>query len=79
MLFISELLGKTKRRKWFTRLDLKDMYNLIRLAAGDEVKTTFCNKQELFEYTVMPLDLTNAPELFQEMINTIFNNIEGCI
>ena len=30
---ISELLSKTRGGKWFTRLDLKNGYNLIRIAA----------------------------------------------
>ena len=36
LLLISELLDKTRSGKWFTRLDLKNGYNLIRIAAGDE-------------------------------------------
>ena len=33
---ISDLLDKTRSGKWFTRLDLKNRYNVIRIAAGDE-------------------------------------------
>jgi len=33
---ISELLDKTRQGQWFTRLDLKNGYNLIRIAGGDE-------------------------------------------
>ena len=76
---ISELLDKTKSRKWFTRLDLKNGYNLIRIAAGDKWKTAFHTKQGLFEYTIMPFALTNTPALFQEMMDTIFKDMEGCI
>ena len=39
LLLISELLGKTRGGKLFPRLDLKNGYNLIRIAAGDEWKT----------------------------------------
>jgi len=62
---ISELLDKTRGGKWFTRLDLKNGYNLIRIAPGHEWKTAFCTKKGLFEYTVMPFGLTNAPGTFQ--------------
>ena len=41
---ISELLDKTRGGKWFTRLDLKNGYKLIRIAAGDEWKTAFHTK-----------------------------------
>ena len=76
---ISELLDKTRGGKWFTRLDLKNGYNLIRIAAGEEWKTAFRTKQGLFEYAVMPFGLTNAPASLQEMMDTIFKDMEGCI
>ena len=38
---ISELLDKTGGGKWFTRLDLKNGFNRIRVAAGHEWKTAF--------------------------------------
>ena len=76
---ISELLDKTRDGKRFTRLDLKNGYNLIRIVAGDEWKTFFHTKQGLFKYTVMPFSFTNAPDSFQEMMDTIFKDMEGCI
>ena len=76
---ISELLDKTRGGKWLTRLDLKNGYNLIRIAAGDEWKTAFCTKQGLFKYTVMPFGLTNAPASFQDRMDTIFKDVEGCM
>ena len=44
---IRELLDKTRGGKWFTRLELKNRYNLIRIAAGDKWKTAFWTKQGL--------------------------------
>ena len=32
---ISELLDKTMHGKWVTRLDLKNRYNIIKIAGGD--------------------------------------------
>ena len=60
-------------------MDLKNGYNLIRIAAGDEWKTVFRTEQGLFEYTVMPFGFTNAPVSLQEMMDTIFKGMEGCI
>ena len=76
---ISELLDKTRGGKWFTRLDLKNGSNLIRVAAGHEWTIAFRTKKGLFEYTVMPFGLTNAPATFQEMMDTIFKHEEGCV
>ena len=58
---INELLDRTRGGKWFIRLYLKNAYNLMRIAAGNEWKTAFYTKQRLFDYTVMPFGLTNAP------------------
>ena len=76
---ISELLDKTRGGKWFTRLDLKNGVNRIRVAAGHEWKTPLRTKKGLFEYTVMPFALTNAPATFQEMRDTIFKDEAGCV
>src|SRR5438105_2172422 len=51
----------------------------MRIAGGDEWKTTFHTKQGLFEYMVMPFGLTNAPTSIHEMMDTVFKNMEGCI
>ena len=58
---------------------LKNGYNLIRIAAGDEGEITFCPKQELFKYTVMRFRLTNSPAYIQAILDTIFKDMEGCI
>ena len=49
---IEEIHEKAKGAKWFTRLDLKNGYNLIRIKSGDEWKTAFRTKLGLYEYTV---------------------------
>ena len=69
---ISELIDQTRGANWLTKLDLKNGYNLIRIASGDEWKIAFHTKKELFEYMVMPFGLMNAPASFQEMMDTIF-------
>ena len=76
---ISELLDKTQGGKWFTRLDLKNGFNLIRVAAGHEWKTDFRTKKGLFEYTVMPFGLTNTPATIQEMMDTICKDEDTCV
>lgn len=68
---ISELRDRLHGMNWFTALDLKGAYNLIRVKKGDEWKTAFRTKFGLFEYLVMPFGLTNAPATFQRMINNV--------
>ena len=58
---IEETLNQIRGAKYFTRLDLRSAYNLIRIKDGDEWKTGFRTRYGLFEFLVMPVGLTNAP------------------
>ena len=42
------------------------------MAPGDEYKTAFRTHSGLYEFTVMPLGLTNAPASFQSIMNKVF-------
>ena len=75
----SELLDETRGGKWFTRLDRKNGFNLIRVAAGHEWKTAFRTRKGLCEYAAMPLGWTHAPATFQYIMDTIFKDEEGCV
>ena len=68
---ITELRDRLHGMNWYTALDLKGAYNLIRMKQGHEWKTAFRTKYGLFEYLVMPFGLTNAPATFQRMINHV--------
>ncbi len=69
---ISGLLDRLRIGKIFTKLNLRGAYNLLRIRPSDEWKTTFRTRYDHFEYTVMPLGLTNAPVVFQHLMNDIF-------
>jgi transposase InsO family protein len=72
---MSELQDRVRSAKFFTKIDLKNGFHLIRIKVGDEWKTAFRCRYGLFEYTVMPFGLTNAPASFQSMINHIFRDM----
>jgi hypothetical protein len=69
------LLYKTllhlQKAKYFTKLDIHAVYNLVRMAEGEEWKTAFRTSYSLFESLVMPFGLTNAPTSFQHFINDV--------
>jgi transposase InsO family protein len=68
---ISELQDRLAHAKYFTALDLRGAYNLIRMKKGEEWKTAFRTRYGHYEYLVMPFGLTNAPATCQELINNV--------
>ena len=65
-------MDRIGKAKYFTSLDLRDGYNLLRIAPGEEWKTAFRCRYGLFEYKVMPFGLCNAPAAFQHLTNDVF-------
>lgn len=68
---MSWLLNQLKGCKFFAKIDLKAAFNLLRVKEGDEWKTAFQTPWGLFEYTVMPFGLANAPACFQRFIKWV--------
>lgn len=63
--------------RFFTKLDLRSAYNLVRIREGDEWKTAFCTTSGHYEYLVMPYGLMNAPSVFQSFVYEIFRDLHG--
>jgi hypothetical protein len=70
---MTTLMEQVGTSRYFSKLDLKNGFNLIRIAEGDEWKTAFKTRYGLYEYTVMPFGLTNAPSVFQRYVNGILS------
>ena len=69
------LIGKSLDQlgcaKWFTHLDLTNIYHQMRIREGDKWKTAFCTRYGPFKYQVMFFSMSNAPASFQRYINKI--------
>lgn len=61
----------------FTKLDLRNVYHLVRVREGDEWKTAFNTPLGHFEYLVMPFGLTNTPAVFQCLVNDVLRDMLG--
>uniref|UniRef100_A0A0W0F642 Putative reverse transcriptase-rnase h-integrase n=1 Tax=Moniliophthora roreri TaxID=221103 RepID=A0A0W0F642_MONRR len=71
---ISELLDKLKGATVFTKLDLRNGYNNVRIKDGDQWKAAFKTNRRLFKPTVMFFGLSNSPATFQAFMNNILSD-----
>ncbi|ESK82457.1 reverse transcriptase-rnase h-integrase [Moniliophthora roreri MCA 2997] len=71
---ISELLDKLKGATVFTKLDLRNGYNNVRIKDRDQWKAAFKTNRGLFEPTVMFFGLSNSPAIFQAFMNDILSD-----
>ena len=66
-----QLTDKLTGARVFSKLDLRNAYNQVRIAKGHEWKTAVRTQFGLYKYLVMPFGLCNAPSAFQAMINEV--------
>ncbi|KAL4030901.1 hypothetical protein IC575_009155 [Cucumis melo] len=64
---ITNLFDRLHGAKYFSKLDL-------RIAEGDEPKTTCVTRYGAFEFLVMSFGLTNAPATFCTLMNQVFHD-----
>ena len=72
---ISDILENIRTKKIFTKIDLRQGYNNMRIKKGDECKTVFTTLEGSFEPTVMFFGLTNLPATFQAMMNELLRDL----
>lgn len=71
---IDDLLDKIQGAKFFSSLDLLSGYHQLALQPTDIPKTAFKTHVGLYEYRVLSFGLTNAPSVFQSVMNKVFSN-----
>ncbi|KAK3527484.1 hypothetical protein QTP86_023019, partial [Hemibagrus guttatus] len=59
----------------FTKLDLRNAYHLVRIQEGDEWKAALNIPSGHYEYLVMRFGLTNAPAVFQALVNDVLRDM----
>ena len=72
---IDDLLGQLGNAKYFTTLDLAAGYWQIRVADDSIEKTAFITPGGLNEFRVMPFGQTNAPAVFQRLMQQVLQGL----
>ncbi|KAJ8105804.1 hypothetical protein ONZ43_g7278 [Nemania bipapillata] len=66
---IDETLARIAKAKIFTKIDVRQAFNRIRMHPESEDLTTFKTRYGAFKYKVLPFGLSNGPATFQRYIN----------
>jgi len=69
---IEDLLSVLANAKVFSSFDLRQAYHQVNLLPSDRPKTAFKTPLGLYEYRCLAFGLTNAPAVFQSVMNRIF-------
>ena len=73
---IDDVLDALEHGRYFTVIDLKSGYWQIPMRKEDAAKTAFRTADGLFEFTVMPFGLRNAPATFQRLMDVVFSSLK---
>lgn len=74
-ILLIEQLDRLAGYKYFCSLDLATGYYQIRMNVNSIPKTAFITQDGHYEFSKVPFGLTNAPAVFQRIINNIFGNL----
>lgn len=72
---IDDILDQLSGNAWFSTLDLKSGYWQLKIRPEDKEKTAFSIGRGLWQFTVMPFGLCNAPATFERLMEKVLKGI----
>jgi len=77
---MEELFDRLQGARYFSKIDLRTGFYQIPLEPADMAKTAFRTRYGHFEWTVLPMGLTNAPATFQHLMHHTFREmLDRCV
>jgi hypothetical protein len=76
---IDELLARLNNREQFTKLDLSDAYLQVDLDEPSKNLVVINTPLGLFRYNRMPFGISNAPAIFQRLIDQVIAGFPNCV
>jgi hypothetical protein len=78
---IDDTLDTLDGAKWFSTLDLRRGYWQVDVHPDDREKTAFSTGQGLWQFTVLPYGLCNAPATFKRLMETVLRGLtyDSCL
>ncbi|XP_054762005.2 uncharacterized protein LOC129268475 [Lytechinus pictus] len=74
-----ELFTKVAHAKYFTKIDLSKGYWQVPMSHKSKPLTAFLTPDGLFQFTVMPFGLVNAPASFSRMMRRLLKGLDGAV
>ena len=75
---ISDCIDHIGDAKYVSTFDMLKGYYQVPLTPRAQEISAFVTPTGLYQYTVMPFGMKNAPATFQRMINHLIQNLDGC-
>lgn len=73
---IDESVDALSGSKYFCTLDMASGYWQVAMDENDRHKTAFVTHKGLFQFKVMPFDLTDSPATFERLIETELTGLQ---
>ena len=72
---IDDIMDTLSGSSWFSTLDLKSGYWQVEIDKNDREKTAFSIGSGLWQFTVMPFGLCNAPATFERLMECVLHGL----
>lgn len=76
---IDDLIQKAGKGKVFSKLDLASGYWQLRVEENSRKLLRFETEDGQYQFKVLPFGVTNAPAIFQRVMNNILKGIDGVV